>query len=480
MLTGLLAVYCGIVVGASLAGGFIPSIVRLGHRRMQMLLSVVGGLMLGVGLLHQLPHSIVIAKDGGAGIDWCVGWMVGGLMLTFFLIRWFHAHSHDAEHSHDHGGHGGHGHHGGHSHGPACDHSEEASGRLKLPVLTEVDLPVRESRGASPAANSSWLGIFFGLSLHTLLDGFALGAHFAADSAHLHLDEHGFGGLGWWLPGLGTLLGVALHKPLDSLSITSLMAARGWSKRHQTLVNFGYSLMCPLGVMLFHVGAYRIAENHSLFIAAAVAMAAGVFVCISLSDLLPEIEFHSHDRLLLSGLLTLGLALAWGIGFLEPEHAHSHGDADGHGGHSHASHGHVPGEANRETLGEASASTLAPRNPSLPSLGLPMRNDWKATPAALSDPTAAPLESGSFESAPSESAPSESAPSESAPSESAPSGSAPSGASSLPSRNCEFRGVEGTFGPRRAVTHLEECRAAFFVELGLFHASRERRSLVAA
>ena len=98
MLTGLLAVYCGIVVGASLAGGFIPSIVRLGHRRMQMLLSVVGGLMLGVGLLHQLPHSIVIAKDGGAGIDWCVGWMVGGLMLTFFLIRWFHAHSHDAEH----------------------------------------------------------------------------------------------------------------------------------------------------------------------------------------------------------------------------------------------------------------------------------------------------------------------------------------------------------------------------------------------
>jgi zinc and cadmium transporter len=194
------------------------------------------------------------------------------------------------------------------------------------------------------------LGIFFGLSLHTLLDGFALGAHFAADSAHLHLYEQGFSGIGWWLPGLGTLLGVALHKPLDSLSITSLMAARGWSKRHQMLVNLGYSLMCPLGVFLFHVGAYRIAENHSLFIAAAVAMAAGVFVCISLSDLLPEIEFHSHDRLLLSGLLTLGLALAWGIGFLEPEHAHSHGPSqthlehgsgnDGHGDHGHEAHGH--------------------------------------------------------------------------------------------------------------------------------------------
>jgi zinc and cadmium transporter len=371
MLTGLLAVYCGIVVGASLVGGFIPSLVRLGHRRMQMLLSVVGGLMLGVGLLHQLPHSIVIAEDGGAGIDWCVGWMVGGLMLTFFLIRWFHAHSHDAEHSHGHDAGHSHGHvergergRGGHEHGPTCDHDhghdhdhdhdhDHGPGHghdhghgtvvgMGSAELSEADTPVREGRGPSPAANSSWLGIFFGLSLHTLLDGFALGAHFAADSAHLHLDEHGFGGLGWWLPGLGTLLGVALHKPLDSLSITSLMAARGWSKRHQMLVNLGYSLMCPLGVFLFHVGAYRIAENHSLFIAAAVAMAAGVFVCISLSDLLPEIEFHSHDRLLLSGLLTLGLALAWGIGFLEPEHAHSHGPSQTHSEHGSGNHG--PGE----------------------------------------------------------------------------------------------------------------------------------------
>ncbi len=379
MLTGLLAVYCGIVVGASLAGGFIPSLVRLGHRRMQMLMSVVGGLMLGVGLLHQLPHSIVIASDGGAGIDWCVGWMVGGLVLTFFLIRWFHAHSHDTEHAH---------HHAGHTHGPACGHGREAGAGLSLPVLSEADTSVGESRGAAPAAHSSWLGIFFGLSLHTLLDGFALGAHFAADAAHLHLGEHGLAGLGWWLPGLGTLLGVALHKPLDSLSITSLMAARGWSKRHQTLVNFGYSLMCPLGVMLFHVGAYRIAENHSLFIAAAVAMAAGVFVCISLSDLLPEIEFHSHDRLLLSGLLTLGLALAWGIGFLEPEHAHSHGappqhtapartghsrdgnsrdgnsrDGNSRDGHSHSDHTHEGHGQGTATVMPAASGSNGPSRP---------------------------------------------------------------------------------------------------------------------
>ena len=49
---------------------------------------------------------------------------------------------------------------------------------------------------------------------------------------------------------------------------------------------------------------------------------AGVFVCISLGDLLPELEFHSHDRVKLSAMLLIGVALAYGIGLLEPKHAH--------------------------------------------------------------------------------------------------------------------------------------------------------------
>jgi zinc and cadmium transporter len=54
----------------------------------------------------------------------------------------------------------------------------------------------------------------------------------------------------------------------------------------------------------------------------ALAFSAGVFVCISLSDLLPELEFHSHDRLKLSLALLFGVAAAYGIGYLEPEGSH--------------------------------------------------------------------------------------------------------------------------------------------------------------
>ena len=54
------------------------------------------------------------------------------------------------------------------------------------------------------------------------------------------------------------------------------------------------------------------------------AMAAGAFVCIAAADLLPEVQFHSHDRVLLTTALAMGLALAWGITLLErSSHAHA-------------------------------------------------------------------------------------------------------------------------------------------------------------
>ena len=55
-------------------------------------------------------------------------------------------------------------------------------------------------------------------------------------------------------------------------------------------------------------------------LAAALAFSAGAFICIALGDLLPEIQFHSHDRMKLTVLFVLGIVLAWGIGVVEPAH----------------------------------------------------------------------------------------------------------------------------------------------------------------
>ena len=293
----ILGCYCALIVAASLAGGLLPWLVKLTHRRMQLMMSFVGGLMLGVALLHLLPHAV--AK--GVSVDTAAWWALGGLLAMFLLIRVFHVHAHEhgaageEEHQHEHGEHHGHKH---------CDHDH-----AHPPELTAE-------------RSFSWVGLAFGLALHTIIDGLALGAAVAAEA-----DEAVHG---WGLYGVGTFLAVALHKPLDALSITSLMASGGWSKRAALIANIVFALMCPLGAIGFVCGLGALTGDQDVVIGCALSFAAGVFLCISLADLLPEVTFHSHDRLWLTAALFLGVALAIGIGFFEHKHVH--------GGHEHHQH----------------------------------------------------------------------------------------------------------------------------------------------
>lgn len=338
----LLTIYCALIALVSLLGGVLPNLVRLTHNRMQRLLSFVGGLILGVGLLHLVPHATSTLRS----LDLTMRWVAGGILTTFFLIRAFHTHNHDIPG----GGHdgGGHDHDHAHDHGQGgCrhhdhDHSHDAAPALVSLTLAGGPLPgaaagiaggaVPDSGREDPPAPRStgarwnWLGLALGLALHTLIDGLALGASVAAEAAH---GESTFG-----LFALGTFLAVALHKPLDSLSIMSLMTAGAWSTRAKWAVNIGYSLMCPLGALLFFYGVQQATDLQDYFVGISVAFAGGVFICIAAADLLPEIQFHSHNRLVLSLLIMLGMFAAYGIGFLEPSHQHG-----GHG-HSHAGHSH--------------------------------------------------------------------------------------------------------------------------------------------
>jgi zinc and cadmium transporter len=101
------------------------------------------------------------------------------------------------------------------------------------------------------------------------------------------------------------------------------MAARGWDISKQLTVNLVFSLMCPLGAILFAIGVDQFVDFRDTILGIALAFSAGIFLCISLGDLLPEVHFHSHDRLKLSAMLLLGVAIAWAIEFLP---GHNHGE----------------------------------------------------------------------------------------------------------------------------------------------------------
>ena len=292
----VLIVYCVFIAAASLAGGNAPSLIRLTHARMQLFVSLVGGFMLGIALFHMLPHA---ALETGS-LDGVMLWVMIGLLTTFFLIRAFHFHQHASAEHEDAAC--------GHEHGHDHDHGGPA------PAARRQVGPEQEPGEATTSAGHrfNWIGMAAGLGIHSLLDGVAVAASVRSE-AHSAPD-----GL---LLGIGTAIAVFLHKPLDSMSIIALMAAGGWSPRIRQVVNFGYALLCPLGALAFWFGADPLAGGGQIF-GGALAFSAGVFLCISLGDLLPEVQFHAHDRLKLSACLVAGVVLAWALRFFEPAHIH--------------------------------------------------------------------------------------------------------------------------------------------------------------
>jgi zinc and cadmium transporter len=323
--TALLILYSVVIVLVSLVGGFLPSMLKLGHRSLQFLLSFVAGVMLGVGLFHMLPHAIMIRADAAAAagvkdahghavghdlLDPIMLWVVAGFLALFLLERFFHFHHHEADGDPATGADASSP--PEHVHGPGCGHGHEGHAQT--------------AGFSSPINAVSWSGALVGLGLHSLFEGIALAASIAVGASGGHASLA--------IAGLATFLVIVLHKPFDAMTLATLMRRAGAPLRLRILANVFLALLVPAGVGLFWAGA---AEGDAEVIAAyALAFSAGMFLCIASSDLLPELQFHRHDRVGLSLALVAGLIFAFALARLE---AASHV----HVGHDHHHHDHGSG-----------------------------------------------------------------------------------------------------------------------------------------
>ena len=59
--TSLLALHGTALLAASLLGSGLSRLFSMTHTRIQMELSLISGLMLGVALLHLIPHAFAAA-----------------------------------------------------------------------------------------------------------------------------------------------------------------------------------------------------------------------------------------------------------------------------------------------------------------------------------------------------------------------------------------------------------------------------------
>lgn len=271
----LLIFYCLLVLLAALGGGWLIMALKLSHTRLQMALSAVAGLMLGIALLHFIPHSVHQTHS----VSRTMQWVLGGFLVMFFLQRIFHYHHHHT----------------------AENQSPPAHLEPPLPMGDHhATIPLTNSRPAEAATRHlSWEATTIGLSLHSLADGVAL-----ASAAWVIAP-----GQSCWA-GLGVALAVILHKPFGAMAISTLMTASGCSRLLRQLINLLFALVTPLAALVVFFEVVYMRGASELVVGSALAFCAGTFLCIACADLLPELQFHSHDRLKLSLSLLAGLAIA--------------------------------------------------------------------------------------------------------------------------------------------------------------------------
>ena len=257
------------IIVASSLGGYLPAKITMTHTRIQTVMSFVAGFILGIALYHLLPHGLVWIPGPGA-VEKAMGLMMFGIILMVLLLRIFHFHQHDF--------------------------SDEAGDFL------------HEHAREHTSPESRLIGICLGLGLHTVTEGIALGTSIRV--GELHEGEAG-------LAGLGVFLAILFHKPLDAFSIIGLLQAAGHSLRTRIAVNIGFAMLCPVVALLTFWGIGFLGHWEEQVIGYVLVFAAGAFLCISLSDLLPEIHFHSHDRVKLTVCFLVGIALAYGLYFIE-------------------------------------------------------------------------------------------------------------------------------------------------------------------
>ena len=120
------------------------------------------------------------------------------------------------------------------------------------------------------------ISAFMGLALHSAIDGFALGSGLISES-------------------LGFIVFVAVfaHKTPEAFSLTSVLLHSQFKTKSIIWLNFMLWLMVPMGASLAWL---MVGANNTFYLAAALSFAAGTFLEICFTDLIPEIHKTSDSK----------------------------------------------------------------------------------------------------------------------------------------------------------------------------------------
>jgi zinc and cadmium transporter len=262
-----LAAYAGAILVGALFGGALPLVGRV--QRNDLGLSFSAGVMLGAAFFHMLPEAAE-----GAGLR-AIPFVLVGFLFLFLLERFVLVHV-------------------------CAEPGPAAAAHGPAPALPlEQQGPGHEHAHPGTGCDVHTIGLaaFVGLSLHTIVDGFALGA--ASTERAL---------------GFLVFLAILAHKVPSSFSLSSILRAEGYSRQRALLMNGAFATMVPIGAGLYLL--IRGLVHTESFTALALAASSGTFLHLALSDILPDVHRRGGSKLKLSAALLVGIFLMWGLRFV--------------------------------------------------------------------------------------------------------------------------------------------------------------------
>ncbi len=266
-----LLVLSGSIFVVGMIGGCIPLYREWTVDKLSLMIAFGGGTLFAAALFLMLPEGWEHIEEGLPWADVEAGFVAAAAITVGFLAMYLLENLALPHLGHDHEEHIG--------HSGAAHAAESVSDRA-----------VHQLGG---------LSAFIALSMHTLIDGIALGTAVAGG------DDFALGGL--------VFVAIIFHKMPAAFSLTSALKADHYPNRTSLIYLTIFNAMVPVGAVLAFLVLFGLPV---WLLGAMLCFSAGSFIHVATSDLLPVIHRQHSGKVLLSAVVILGVLFMAGFGWI--------------------------------------------------------------------------------------------------------------------------------------------------------------------
>jgi zinc transporter ZupT len=237
----LLVVYSLLIIIVSLIGGAFPLLRTWNSSQLHLMTALSAGVFIGATFLILLPEAVGSMDPSQA----LMLVMVGFFIILVFETMLKYRHQDECE-----------------------EHTDEHTHSLTSTTA------------------------FVGLSVHSALDGFALGVAVILNQEI----------------GMVVFLAILVHKAIDVFSLSTTFALAGVEKRKGIIFMVLFTLITPIAAVVA-VPLLEILQNIEVGIP--LALAGGTFMYVGIYDLLPESFHEEHSGLKAISLVAVGIVIMY-------------------------------------------------------------------------------------------------------------------------------------------------------------------------